>query len=145
MIALLQQMARVFNATPICASKETGRLQVTRTGLTKKLQPRRRPAIAERQLTVLELNATSMSASKFKETGQPLARVSTMSKDASPRTAQIASTQPRGDIMVMSHRVTWTFNATPTYASKESETGGLPRVIVTRLRKLALLRAPQIP
>jgi hypothetical protein len=41
----LQQMARVFNATPTCASKETGLLQVTRTTLTRTLQPRRHPVV----------------------------------------------------------------------------------------------------
>ena len=54
MTALLQQMGRVFNVTPICASKETGQLQVTRTSLTGKLQPepRCRPVISLRQLMV---------------------------------------------------------------------------------------------
>jgi hypothetical protein len=86
MTALLQQMARVFNATPIYASKETGRLQVTRTSLTWKLQPGRRQLM--RRALGRALNATPMSASMFKETGQPLAQVSVIGKLA-PRTPSI--------------------------------------------------------
>jgi hypothetical protein len=150
-IVLRRLMVRALSATPMTASKETGRLQVTRTSLTGVIALRRlmvrafnaTPISASKEtgrLMVWALNAIPVSANKFKETGQPLAQVSVISKLALPRTPQILPTLPRGDILP--HRVALVFKATPMYASTET---GMPRVIVTRLRKFALPQTPQIP
>jgi len=138
-------MARVFNATSICANKETGRFQ---PGDQDKLDketavmasPSNRPTAADGPGA--QRDTDWMSASKFKETGQPLAHMSVISKLVlPPRTPQIPPTQPRGDMIALQHRVALVFETTPMYASKER---GLPRVIVTGLGKLALPRTPQI-
>jgi hypothetical protein len=90
---------------------------------------------------VRALNTTPMSASEFKKTDEPLAHMSVVNKLVPPRTPQIPPSQPRGDMIVLQHRVALVFKATPMYASKDR---GLSRVIVIRLRKLALPRTPQI-
>ena len=89
MTAPLQQTARVFNATPICASKETGRLRVSdqdkldkETAATASLsdRPQGLRLAVILQVMVRALNVAPMTASKFKETGPPLAQVSAISK-----------------------------------------------------------------
>jgi hypothetical protein len=130
------RVARVFKATQMYDSKKTERLQVItgRTGLTGKLQPRRRPVIVLWQLVIRVLNATSMSASKFKETGhwQPLAQVSMICKLPPPQTPQIPTTQARGNMILLPHRVAQVFKATPMYASKETGRLQVTRTSLTR-------------
>ena len=152
-IALPRRMTRVFNATPIYPSEETGPSRVISKQLPQLAVPRtlripltrwdRSSVIALSRRMTRVFNATPIYASK--EIGQSQVTLTReLTQLALPRTPHIPL--PRwdmGSVIALSRRMTRVFNATPIYSSKEI---GQSLVILTReLPQLAVPRTPHIP
>ena len=95
------------------------------------------------QLMFRALNPIPTDIRQQVEGNRPATGTGTSVRDKQTRTTADASLVDlaNADIAIL-HRVARVFKATPMYTSKET---GLSRVIVTRLRKLALPWTPQIP